>query len=276
MNLIFYNYFHNGDIHYTREFIKDIISKTNFDNYFFAHVNKNGLLKDIKIEEIDFNLLGDHNVLNGLDNFTNDNGDICINTWIGRFTRYGININSNYKLYEDIYKFLNIPIGEKNSYIPTINFDYIDKDKIDSFFINKNKKILFCNGKICSGQSTTESFDPIIIQLSEIFPHFDFILTDNTNRLNRNNIFYTNDIIGLDNNDLNEISYLSTFCDVIIGKESGPFAFCTIKDNLMNENKTFINFCDRSDWVWFPYGYCKYKWSNNYNSMYETIKKIIE
>ena len=80
----------------------------------------------------------------------------------------------------------------------------------------------------------------------------------------------------MDNNDLNEISYLSTFCDVIIGKESGPFAFCTIKDNLMNENKTFINFCDRNDWVWFPYGNCKYKWSNNYNSMYDIIKKNIE
>ena len=276
MNIIFYNYFHNGDIHYTRQFIKDIISKTNFDNYFFAHVNKTGLLKDIKIEEMDFNLLGDHNVLNGLDNFTNENGDICINTWIGRFARYGINIDSNYRLYEEVYKFLNISINEKNTYIQTINFDFINKDKINSFFINKNKRILFCNGKICSGQSTTESFDPIIIRLSETFPNFDFILTDDINRLNKSNIFYTNDIIKMDNNDLNEISYLSTFCDVIIGKESGPFAFCTIKDNLMNENKTFINFCDRNDWVWFPYGNCKYKWSNNYNSMYDIIKKNIE
>ena len=37
MNLYFYNYWHNGDIHYSREFVKDIISKTNFDNYFYAH-----------------------------------------------------------------------------------------------------------------------------------------------------------------------------------------------------------------------------------------------
>ena len=42
--------------------------------------------------------------------------------------------------------------------------------------------------------------------------------------------------------DLNEISYLSTCCDVIIGKNSGPFVFCETKDNLMDERKKIVSF----------------------------------
>jgi len=282
MDLYFYNYWHNGDIHYSREFVKDIISKTNFDNYFYAHNNKIGLLKDIKeLREIDFFLIGTDK-LNSLDCFYED-GDIFINTWIGKsamkYTKFGININSNYMIYEEIYKFLNIKLNDdKNIYLPTINFDFIDNKKfIELFFKNrKNKNILICNGRVCSGQSTNESLEPFIVKLSKEFPNINFIFTDNSNKVEADNIFYTSDIINLGNKtDLNEISYLSTFCDIIIGKESGPFAFCTIKDNLNDENKTFINFCHTQLHVWYTNGNCKYVWTNNYNQIYETIKKII-
>jgi len=283
MDLYFYNYWHNGDIHYSREFIKDIISKTNFDNYFYAHNNKIGLLKDIKeLREIDFFIIGTDK-LNGYDCFYEDS-DIFINTWIGKnqmkFTNFGININSNYMIYEEIYKFLNIQLNnDKNTYIPTINFDLIDNKKdIELFFENKNNmNVLICNGRVCSGQSTNQNFEPFILKLSKEFTNINFIFTDNSNKVEADNIFYTNDIINIDKKetDLNEISYLSTFCNIIIGRESGPFAFCTIKDNLMNKNKTFINFCHTQSHVWYLYGSCKYEWSNNYNQIYEIIKNNI-
>jgi hypothetical protein len=38
-NLIFFNYFHNGDIHVSREFVKDILNKTNFNNHIYYHHN---------------------------------------------------------------------------------------------------------------------------------------------------------------------------------------------------------------------------------------------
>lgn len=282
MNLYFYNYWHNGDIHYSREFVKDIISKTNFDNYFYAHNNKFGLLKDIeKLTEIKFETIG-NTELNTL-NIFDKNNDVYINTWIGqlkmKYIGFGINVHSNYMIYKDIYRQLNISMNDVKTYIPKINFDVINKQPIDSFFEDRKKNVLICNGKLCSNQSTPQPFEPFIMDLSEKFSTFNFIFTDNTNKIDRENIFYTDDIIGLNTTivtDLNEISYLSTFCDVIIGKESGPFAFSTIEDN-MNGNKTFINFCDRKDWCWDPYATCQYEWSNNYNLnvMYDLIKKTI-
>ena len=57
------------------------------------------------------------------------------------------------------------------------------------------------------------------------------------------NISYTSDIIGTKQEpDLQEISYLSTLVDVIIGKNSGPYVFCETYDNYMDKDKTFVSF----------------------------------
>jgi len=47
MELIFYNNYHNGDIHLSRNFVKDIIKKTNYDKYSYIHNNSSTILKDI-------------------------------------------------------------------------------------------------------------------------------------------------------------------------------------------------------------------------------------
>jgi hypothetical protein len=72
--------------------------------------------------------------------------------------------------------------------------------------------------------------------------------------LNKDNIKYTKDIINIRDNDLNEISYISTFCDIIIGRGSGPYCFSTIKSNLLNKNKIFIGFTNLIEDA---------KWANN-------------
>jgi hypothetical protein len=56
------------------------------------------------------------------------------------------------------------------------------------------------------------------------------------------NVVFTNDIIKSNECDLNEISYLSTFCDIIVGRNSGPFCFASTKNNLKDPNKTFYAF----------------------------------
>jgi hypothetical protein len=57
------------------------------------------------------------------------------------------------------------------------------------------------------------------------------------------NIKFTSDIIkSTKDTDLLEISYLSTFCDVIVGKNSGPYVFCETFTNYNNPNKTFVSF----------------------------------
>ena len=45
----FFNCAHNGDVHLSREFVKDIINKTNCDDYEYWHINKPNLLKDLDL-----------------------------------------------------------------------------------------------------------------------------------------------------------------------------------------------------------------------------------
>jgi len=43
--------------------------------------------------------------------------------------------------------------------------------------------------------------------------------------------------------NLNEFSYLSLFCDTIIGRTSGPYMHTVVAENIQDKNKTFICFC---------------------------------
>ena len=50
--LIFYNNFHNGDIHVSRDFVKDIVSKINFSEAIYYHENSYTILKDIEVKHV--------------------------------------------------------------------------------------------------------------------------------------------------------------------------------------------------------------------------------
>jgi len=278
MNLIFYNNFHNGDIHYSREFVKDIINKTNFDKYFYNHQNHNTLLKDINIEYLQGKKYYD-NSFNQKQIF-NDGIDIVVNTWIGQVnvkylkkTNKSCSLYSNYEMFKDIYNYLKINIEKIEYYIPKIDWTYINKLNIDNYIKNNNyKKVLICNGVVLSGQCPQFDLNNIIEILSNEFTNIDFIITDN--KIKSKNIIYTGDIIQQNKSDLNEISYLSKYCDIIIGRASGPFAFCHIRENFENKNKIFIGFTNnRYDSNWYEEVYCKQIWSDKYNNIYGEIKK---
>ena len=58
-----------------------------------------------------------------------------------------------------------------------------------------------------------------------------------------NNIVDANTLVAdKTKSNLNEISYISRFCDIIVGRGSGPFCFTHVKENLYDENKTYIAF----------------------------------
>jgi hypothetical protein len=64
------------------------------------------------------------------------------------------------------------------------------------------------------------------------------------------NVYFTDLIQERIGSDLNEISYLSTYCDAIVGRNSGPFLFTNTKENLAS--KTFLAF-SRDHRECFPY-----------------------
>jgi len=141
-------------------------------------------------------------------------------------------------MYIDIFKKLNISIEKEEYYIPKIDFNKIDTTTlIKNYFINNkyDKFILLCNNKVNSGQSQNFNFDPIIDNISNKYKKFLFIITNETN-IKKSNVVHVNDIINKKYDNLVDIGYLSTKCDIIIGRASGPFCFSHITDNINNEN----------------------------------------
>jgi GR25 family glycosyltransferase involved in LPS biosynthesis len=271
MNIIFYNHYHNGDIHYSREFIKDIMKKYKAKSfsyfYNFEQVGSENIIKDVNLsnrKDIPFQVSEKDSMV-----LINDN--MFINTWVGQkdykfVNEIGINLKANYEIYEEVYRILNIDIEEDMEYyIPTINYKYFEIDNCD-IFLKKHKinlKVLISNGIVKSNQCKNFDMNESIEEISNKYPDIIFILTDSKNRLKGKNIFYTDDIIG-QKFDLNEISYLSLSCDMIIGKSSGPYAFSMVKENLLNDKKTIICLSNKEENEWYISETCKHIISNEY------------
>ncbi len=284
MRLLFYNNWHNGDLHFTRQFIKDIMNKTKCDEYFYMHVNSENIFNDIpglKIIKPNEYCINENVQLQV-------NNDIYINTWIG--VLFSISpmkdlkpfdfpaLPSFYVLFKHIYNILNIPIDPMENYIPEINYEYYEIENINNY-LKKNKiRILIESGEGRSYQANFVDFFNLIDRLSNDYPDIDFITTKKI-ELNKENVLSTSDIIKSNKMDLNEISYLSTFCSVIIGRASGPYSFTQVKNNLRDSNKTYIGICEvLNNVVWDIRSECYKIWINKYDTehIYNIIHNEIE
>jgi hypothetical protein len=156
-------------------------------------------------------------------------------------------------MYEKIYDILGNWIGKKIDYPTTSEvvklFPVIDYSKFpacQNISIDKIKKnVLFSNGPVHSGQCDyTGNLSEIIEFVADSYPAIDFYATHKYNS-SKKNVIFTSDIIKSERPDLNEISYISTFCNLIIGRNSGPFCFTTTKDNVLTEGKKFFSFGKR-------------------------------
>lgn len=275
MDLYFYNFGHTGDLHYTREYIKDIINKTNYDNYYYLKDNSpiNKIFKDIpklqygKLNEYclgKVGLLDNHFFLRVNDDAQYLKIPLC---W---------NQDTCYFIFEKIYDKLQIKLESMNYYEPSINYNSYDLINIKEYLkSNINRfKILISNSDIQSFQSSEIDFYSLIDLLSNEYPNVDFILTKKI-ELKKDNVYYTSDIININENDLNEISYLSTHCNIIIGRASGPFIYSLVKENLRDINKTLIPICNHIDVSIHFYDNSIDKiFINNYN--FDTIHNILK
>jgi hypothetical protein len=185
---------------------------------------------------------------------------LYINTWVGSqwdiFCEHGgINMNTFYDqwglLFKAINKFFDSNLelySKKEKYLPVIDWNSIcqtSKKEIDKWVVphnKKRKKVLICNNNPISGQSFSSNMQEWIEPLAKSNPDVQFILTDAIDKTMKN-ISYTYSISTNKNeSDLREISYLSTMCDVIIGKNSGPYVYCETYTNYMNKDKKFISY----------------------------------
>jgi hypothetical protein len=238
--IIFYNNWHSGDIMISKEFCRNYIKNNPDNDYYYAHNNSPRLLLDIpelKYMNLLPEMVEDKKIIQG-------NDYTAYNTWIGRTWGYllpgtGVTLEGLYRRFKDIGFKLSENIYD---YIPQIDPFYYKSDYDGTKLEQFNKRIMICNGGVWSSQAINFDFIPIVKELTDTYKNHLFILTERINNFTPNNVVYTDDLFGMPMNDLNEIGYLSTFCELIVGRSSGPFTFAQHLINWNNPNKTLLSF----------------------------------
>jgi hypothetical protein len=306
-DICFFQYFHNGDLFSSKEYIRQIVQETDCFNFKYYHFNHEKVLRDLKIPPAgDPSFLGKNGKSMPV-TFYKD-GSLFINTWIEAPVRNRLPLNiekihgiNHYRLraywkyifdmLNSIYK-TNLILKPVEEYVADIDFSCFNVADIDLKPTTK-KRVLVSNGEVKSNQSFAGTMDNLVVLLALKFPNCEFYCTHKF-ITTHSNIFFTDDILPTEKEDLrlslvswartkcdlNEISYFSQSCDIIIGRNSGPFIFCLTKKNVFDPTKTFISFNKfQDDSLLRGVNHsCKYIWSNNYdkNNMVNLVSSFID
>ena len=270
--VLFYNHWHNGDVHMSRSYVRDLMSLLGDCDYYYHHKNDKKLLADI-----------DHlqTVSEMID------ADIVIDTWIGQYhykgmdakervknrsSFLGCNFPHYYAVMSQAYDDLGLrrAIKSIDYYIPDIAYEKFYIDNIKEFFcVHAGLSVLISNNPAMSFQAPDVDFDSIVSSLAGEFPSVCFIMTNpGTVKIEKNNVFYGSDIVNspVQINDLNEISYISTHCKVIVGRSSGPYSFSITRKNV--QDKKFVCICNVQKDAWMLGGQIDVRWTNNSSAEY--------
>jgi len=271
--IVFYNNWHNGDVFVCKEFIREITNHFNLPTY-YCHDMKKCFYKDINLTECDRFEGGHFHTDHGI---TIKDNVAYINTWYnsehGKFYS-GSTLITLYNYFKHVYSVLGLEINKNYEYyIPRIDMEYY-KNKINHNLLTKkyDKKILICNNIPLSGQAQEYDWSDYIDHLGEQYPNYLFLITNDGVYKQTDNVVKVNTLYTVDyniNNDLMEISYISTFCDIIVGRSSGPFSCCFTVNNI-GTSKKIINVTK-----WIKEGHFGFPNSNIYlidDSRYDKIQ----
>ncbi len=255
--IVFFNYYHNGDIHVSRGFVRRIIEKVHQLDpsvaFFYTHKNSPELLKDIPGLQFDPQAI--YQIGNDHANLINTGETVYINTWYAQqhfryMNRYGITIDSLYAALDDTCKNLwGFSLSDISTnpqlFFPVIDYSAFNIQRAqDWLYSHPEKKIFVENAHAYSDQSVNFDLTTAIFELAQKHTDKIFILSNqfSVNQLPAN-VCYSREIIqSTAQTDLNENSFLSTHCDVIVGRASGPFTFSLTQENLFVRHPKFICF----------------------------------
>lgn len=291
MKIAFYNHFHNGDIFTSREYIRQIATSLPDADLVYFHRNGPKILQDlVRYEAMNENYPSNQR-------FFLMNDTLYINTWIGVYSEsffpqgpYFFDAGVDYVSLTNMWSYIfaainqvfkvNLRIGYRDQYIPTIDYTMFDCSKVDSFTKNNANIVFISNGPPMSGQSFDSTMENEMKMMANQFKDLTFVYTHPISDAH-SNMIYSGDITG-EKHDLVELSYLSRSAKLIIGKNSGPFIYATVKENMIDKSKTFLQFNkeDRDSLFYaMPYK-CNYTfvgpqyWNNAEHFMITHIKKV--
>lgn len=253
--IAFFNPYHNGDLLHSKPFVRDVISVFGKENVYYFHKCSPKVIADLGI------LSGRINGLNHMTKwwYNKDHDMFFINTWVcahwipvegkENVLEGEVTLRFNMYMWENIYKELNqtfstnLKLGPIENYLPYVDYKAYDVTNVEHFIKeNPQVKLLFCNGPAKSGQSKYNGdMKEIIVKNAEKYPDRLFLVTYPIDS-NLANIIHTSNITKINESDLNEISYLSRFCKLIVGRNSGPFCFSATGENIMDPNKVIYAF----------------------------------
>lgn len=257
MKLTFYNHYGNGDLFESREFVLDWMRLAGVTEAGYAHRDLPGIFADLP----QIHSLPVHPEMDMRRSLTRRPDDeLWVNTWIGRDSGYVVNpgigcvVEEIYRMHQDMLREAGLPPLPRPlvEYLPTIDYTRIELGRLHSFLSeHRHEKLaLICNGPTGSGQA--ENFD-LAAALPEPRPDRRFLLTQGHPQMTqrgadqiegRPDVLFTDDLTGRPPGgwDLNAISYLSRFCDVIVGRCSGPQMFTQVRPNWEDGSKTQVCF----------------------------------
>lgn len=246
--LCFFNFYHNGDLFHSKAFVREVVKHLGKEKVLYAHNKDPRVIEDLELQHVHLEGISDKVKI-----LRPKNPDILfVNTWIGSyFDKYTgeCTLNFNMKMWADIYEDINttfkkkMKLGPVENYLPYVDYSKYDLANVRNYIdADIKEKILFCNGPAMSGQCQYNGdMREIILPLAEKRTDKTFLVTHKIDT-NLPNVLYTGDIIKSDRCDLNEIAYMSKFCSLIIGRNSGPFCFASTDENLNDPTKTFYAF----------------------------------
>jgi hypothetical protein len=281
--VIFFNQFGAGDIFESREFVKAWMKLVPADEYYYAHGKNPRILLDIP--RLKYTTITSE--MNPRKQIWVSGNTLFVNTWIGITGKYllpgiGCTVERLYDMHNDMLRVYNFGqlSGIPVDYIPNIEYYVYDLLDTAKFLAEHDEdKIFIDNGLTQSLQAENFPMDDIIYSVARNHPEKTFIVTHPIS-LGLPNIHYTSNITKRQDFDLPEISYLSTFCRCLIGRNSGPHVFTQVKKNVMDENKKLLSFTYRPTGASFVVNSdvkIKRYWSGatDFNTVIEHIERII-
>jgi hypothetical protein len=253
MKICFYTEAHLGDFLFSAPFIQLLVEKYPENEYYqYVYGSDGTVFPDIFMKTVD-----------GLIPTKEICGDLNIPTWLcnREYSELSIPQTENEQTFpglEDTFfghRMIWSHIFRKYNFdvkIPDdlgINFNYeniLDKKAVQSiqkFGRKKRKKIFFINVKGRSGQTDNDDWLVNINILANQYPDIDFCyMNEEKVKVESSNIIHTPTIFGKYPSDIFHNAYLSTFCDIIVGKNSGAYVAISMHDNNVKDlNKVLIS-----------------------------------
>jgi len=260
MRLVIGNHFGIGDLWESREFVREWMRLLNVPECEYA-CRYPAVFEDLpEIKPI--TITEEHPLRTG---WYRKNGIFFVNSWLGArnaetrpsgdyvlWPGVGCCVEHIQRMHRDYAReagFKNAFTRPAFEYIPDIHYGLINQEQknavnrfMDSLSNSGTKLTLICNGP--TGSQHAANFE-MLEMLNGIAPDPKrlFIFTERR-ETERPDVVFTDDITGrkLGETDVLAISYLSTFCDVIVGRCSGAQMPCETRSNWLDPHKTLVSF----------------------------------